>query len=198
MKDIDKILEKGLSCLMPVYKNDFGNVTEIIDIDGQICIIYKTIKTILKLICKYYGADINSVRQKYGKLINQRNMVPLPLSHDLILIPFKMRKPVFLKDGSYGYINIFSIENIYSKNEITFIKLINGQEVKCLSKLKTAKEHYNNGKVILNDISFKSQYNPSHDIYYFYEEFNSPATKGDIAVLKKEIFEIKETLKRSR
>ncbi|RKD21907.1 ComK protein [Caminicella sporogenes DSM 14501] len=197
MKFIEEISKKGVSCLLPIYKDEFGNITEIIDKSGETYTAYKTLKTVLKLICKYYGVDIKSVRQKYSKIINRKNIIPLPLSQDLILIPFKMRKPIFLKDGSYGYINIFSIENIYSKKGNTIIKLYNEKEITCISKLKTAREHYNNGKAILNDISFKSQYNPVLDINYLYEELNSPATKGDIAVLKKEIKEIKETLKQA-
>jgi hypothetical protein len=194
MKDIEKAIEEGLCCLIPIYKDSMGNVTEIITEDGKEYIVYKALKTILKLICKYYGVDINAIRQKYGNIVNQKIIVPLPLSYDVLLIPFKMRKPIFLKDGSYGYINIFSIEEIYEKDKITKIMLTNGKEVKCFNKLKTAKEHLNKGKIILNDASFKFRYNTTFDNYYFYEEFNSPATKGDIAVLKKEIVEIKETL----
>lgn len=198
MKDMDKIFEKGISSLVPIYKNEAGNSTAITTEDGESYIILKTLKTVLKILCKFYSVDITSVRSRCGKIINQKTVVPLPLSHNILLIPIKMRKPLFTRDGSYGYVNILSIEKIY-KEDSTYIKLKNNHEIKCLCSLKTVKDHYNKGKIILNDPSFKRQYNRNYDnpIYYFYKELNSPATKGDIVGLKEEILAIRETLLRN-
>jgi len=194
MKDVEKYIEKGISSIIPIY-NDSGNSTKIITEDGQGYTILKTLRTVLRLICRYYGADISYVRKKYGRVINQKTAVPLPLGKNIVLLPFKMRKPLFIKDGSHGYVNIYSIEDIYYNNG-TFIKLTNGKEIKCLSTLKTALNHYNRGKIILNDSSYKNLYQNQLDnnYYYFYKELNSPATKGDIVGLKEEIIAIKETL----
>lgn len=196
MKGINNIMDRGLCCLRPKYEGHYGNVTEIITGDGEKCIIYKTLKTILRIICRYYGLDLKTIRTKYGSIVNQKNIVPLPLSHDLVLLPFKMRKPIFIKDGSYGYVNIFYIEDIYEEGNSTKIRLSSGQKITCLNTLKTANDHLNKGKVIINDNAFKTRYNVSPRNYYFYEEFDSPATKGDIAILQKEIVEIKERLKK--
>lgn len=200
MKDINRIIEKGISSMVPIYINESGNSTEITTKDGQSYIILKTLKTVLKIICRFYGADVKSVRIKYGKIINQKTIVPLPLSYNLVLIPFKTRKPIVLKDGSYGYINIFAIESIYgtrdNKGE-TIIQLKNGKAISCLCNIKTVKDHYNRGKVILNDPSFKGQFIGSSDNhqYNFYKEWNTPSTKGDIVRLSEEILAIRELLK---
>ncbi len=198
MKEIDKLISLGIYALIPIYKKDFGNATEIIVEDGTSHIMTKTLKSILRLICRYYGVDLNSTRTKYGKIIDQKNIIPLPLCYNIVLIPIKMRKSICLKDGSYGYVNYFSIEDIIQKDEETYIKLRNENMIKCLCSLKTAKDHFNNGKIIVNDESFTSQFNATRNSYYFYEEYNSPATKGDIAGLKKDIVEIKETLRKNR
>ncbi len=198
MKDIDKIISKGVCAVIPIYSDEFGNATKIMTKDGTSHLIDRTIRTILKLICQYYGVDIISTRKKYGKIINMRNVIPIPLSHNLVLIPFKMRRPISLKDGSYGYVNYFLIEEVYREEGQTIIKLKNNNKLKCLCELKTAKDHLNKGKIIVNDVSFKNQYNVNQSNYYHHREYDSPATKEDIAVLQKEIVEIKETLKKNR
>lgn len=196
MKEIEEIIEKGISCLMPVYQTGVGNATKLIIDDGTVMIDQRTVKTILSIIAKHYTIHIQACRAKYGKLIHQRLSVPILIHNRLLLIPFKMRKPKFQKDGAHGYINLYAIEEIKEANQYTIIRLKNGIEVTCLHRMRTALQHINKAKIVEREAYKHERYDEEYRFHEFYIQYNSPATKGDIARLQKEILELREVLKK--
>ncbi|MFT9494644.1 hypothetical protein [Anaerosolibacter sp.] len=194
----DQIIEKGIYALEPTYMPSKGNVTKIIGADGSIYIDSRVVKTVLKSICKHYAVHIEHCREKYGKMINQRLSVPLPIHKDLLLIPVKVRKPMFANDGACGYINLHGIEVIQGKDENTVFVLKNGAEIECMHRLRTVYQHVNNARLIARQYSLFGDDQEGYDrVHEFYELYHTPATKGDIELLKKEVLELIAVLKKS-
>lgn len=194
MIKIEELIEGGISCMIPIYESKIGNSTKIIAEDGNIYIDNRTIKTVLKTLCQYYTIQIELCRKKYGPMIHQHLCVPILINSKILMIPFKMRKPMFGKDGAYGYINFHSIEAVVEKDGFTLIRLKNRQEVLCLQRIRTVQQHINKAKVIAS-----SSYSPGsmepEKLHEFYEQYNSPATRGDVASLHKEILELTRILR---
>ncbi|MFZ5968989.1 MAG: hypothetical protein ACOYVK_17675 [Bacillota bacterium] len=198
MEDMEKTIEMGIACIMPIYQSQVGNSTKIITECGNIYVDQRTMRSVLKIICKYYTIHLEACREKYGKVLQHRLGIPIPIHHNLLLIPLKMRKPLLPKDGAYGYVNLYSIADIKTKEENTILYLHNGMEITCLQRIKTVQQNINNAKLLAkNKESVYHIDNGGEEAFCeFYEAYQSPATKGDIAFLKKEIVELKRVLKK--
>lgn len=197
LKKIERILAKGLACLMPVYQPGEGNAAKLIADDGSTFIDSRTIKTVLNLICRYYTIHIEACRDKYGKILNQRLGIPLAVHSAMVLIPLKLRKPLLPKDGAYGYINLYSIESVEEFQKHTRIVLKGGVSVLCLQRLGTVLQQINKAKAIASDLPHSLHGGEADRLHDFYVQYNTPATRGDIARLQREILELRDVLKRT-
>ena len=123
-----------------------------------------------------------------------KNLVPISFNRDNIFVPIKVRKPLFKNDGSFVYVNIKYIKKVSKLKNKTIIYLSNNHTIECLNSIETVNKHIKNGYVVeklwkeKQSSTFVSEYN-------FYKEYNLPATKGDIALLREEILKIKATIK---
>lgn len=198
MEKLDELIQKGIYALLPAYVPAEGNATKIITADGNTYIDNRVVKTVLKALCRYYAVHVEHCREKYGKLIHQRLHVPLPIHRDLLLIPMKVRKPMFRKDGACGYINLYAIDKIKEKGDYSIFVLKNGIEVECLQRLRTVHQHINHARLVEKHAFFHGDGEEGHGaVEGWWEAYDAPATKGDIVLLKKEIVELVQVLKKT-
>lgn len=189
------MLGQGVAALIPIYQPNIGNGTKVVTEAGEDYVDGRTMRSVVKLLCKYYTIHVEYCREKYGRIINQRISVPLPIHEGLLLIPFKMRKPISSKDGACGYINLYAIQDLGEAEEGAMVILKNGLEVHCLHRLKTVQQHINNAKLIAKDtFHYKNVGYESEAFQEFCEAYHAPATKADIAMLKKEVLELIKVL----
>lgn len=134
--------------LIPKYKEDIGNCTEIIEEEKERYITKKPIKTCLKNMADHYCVNLKANRKVYGELLGIKNKVPIALSDKHVLIFFKARKPIFKNDGAYGYVDINFIENIYEEEKKVLISLKNGQEIKSEQEISSIRKNYSYGKIV--------------------------------------------------
>lgn len=197
MENITEIFEAGISCLVPVYQPGDGNATKLITDQGICYIDKRAIKTVVRLLCKHYTIHLESCREKYGTMIHRQLGVPLPIHTQLLLIPVKMRKPMFGKDGAYGYVNLYSIKNLEEKEGYGWISLHSDIKVPSLHRMQTLRQQVNQAKLVAGNIpTVQSGDGVRETLDIFYETCEHPATKADIAILKREILELKRVLKR--
>jgi len=197
LKKIENILAKGLACLMPVYEPGEGNAVKLIADDGSTFVDSRTIKTVLNLICRYYTIHIEACRARYGKILNQRLGIPLAIHSSMVLVPLKLRKPLLPKDGAYGYVNLYSIESVEEYQKHTRIVLKGNVRVLCLQRLSTTLQQINKAKAIAADMPQTLHAWGSDRVHDFYVQYDTPATRGDIARLQREILELRDILKRT-
>src|SRR5690554_6273273 len=100
LKNIEELVSKEIIAVLPLYKE--GNSTKIITNKQNEEYIYKSIKTFITLLARYFMIDLSSSRQYYGKIIGSTNIVPLPFDKDNIFVPLKVRKAISKNDGSFG------------------------------------------------------------------------------------------------
>jgi len=131
----ENYLEDGISAILPIYTEGVGDTTLLINLEGQKRIIHKKIKSVLKGIAASLSYDIVELRRKYGELLNQKSKIPLPLRHDLILMPVMVRYPLIQGDETLGYINYRQIEQVIREGKHCKVVLKNGVEIKLLLTL---------------------------------------------------------------
>ncbi|WP_425448017.1 hypothetical protein [Dethiothermospora halolimnae] len=189
MDKIDMVIENKIMAIIPVYVENKGNSTKVITAGADITLIYKSIKTVLKIIANYFMTDMRVGKKYYGNLIGATNVVPVVFNNHNIFVPLKTRKPISKNDGSFGYFNLDYIERVEKKNGEIYIILKNDIKVKTILKLKSVKKHIREGKIIKN-VCTSSPDSLSYSREGFYCDFNAPATKGDIAILRNEILSL--------
>ncbi|MDR7869336.1 MAG: competence protein ComK [Tissierellaceae bacterium] len=189
MKDI---IEKGIEAILPVYIKDRGNCTVVYTKEDRI-IIEKTSKTVITNLCKYYHLDLRASNKAYGDLLTIKKHPPIPFTYDQIFIPMKTRKPIARHDGAYGYVNMESINKI-SKSKIennTLIYISKDRPIEVYSRLCTIQRNINNGEIVKR-LFRRSDLVREVDSLYMAED--TLATKKDIAMVYKEIMELKKGL----
>lgn len=191
---MEQIIQKGIEAILPVYIKDRGNCTTIYTREDEF-ILEKTIKTIISNLCKYYHLDLTASNTTYGNLLSIKKYPPIPLTHDQIFIPIKTRIPIAKHDGAHGFVNINAIEKVVtSKSENnSIIYLSNNKTIKVYSKDCTIQRNINNGEIVKR--LFKRTNSPIiKEQESLYEAEDAIATKKDIAMVYKEIMQIKSIL----
>ncbi|MCG0274857.1 MAG: hypothetical protein L5655_01665 [Thermosediminibacteraceae bacterium] len=147
--DVETLIRAGIAALVPVYEAVAGNATRVITLDGKDHLIANTLRTVIRRIARAYGADLTALRENYGKVINRRNYVPVPLSPSLILIPVKLReRPLSENDGTVGYLSYYEIKKITDEGASCRVLLSCGRELKVFLAKTTLLEYMKDARLI--------------------------------------------------
>lgn len=192
--DIEKIVLEELMAFLPIYLALKGNCTLLYTNQGGIMEVDKSIRTTLNNLSKFYLIDLKATKQYYGDLLSTKNRVPIPFNNDNIFVPIKVRKPLCKNDGALGYVNIKYIKKVSKSKDNTIIHLDKGFTIECLNSTGTVNKHIKNGYIV-KKLCEEKHSSVTISEYDFYNEYDKPATKGDIALLRKEILKIKETMR---
>jgi len=193
--NIEKLIMEGIIGLIPLYIDMKGNSTRVITKENSEVYIYKSIRTVLNIIARYFTLDLNASRKYYGGLIGYSNIVPIPFNRENIFVPIKVRSPISKNDGSFGYFNIANIKGVREKSEGIEIILDGNIFVKSLQSMKSIERHIRDGEIVRKIYQDRGKLIVMEDRSDFYSEFNKPATKGDIAALRSELLDIKSKLR---
>ena len=188
-----EIIEKGIEAILPVYIEDKGNCTLIYTREDEV-ILEKALKSTIRNLCKYYHLDLKASNKTYGDLLSINKQPPIPLSPNQVFVPVKVRKPIVSHDGAYGYINIDSIEKISSRDSSPLestIYLKSKRTIEAICRDITIKKNINKGRLAKKLFSRYDVTAVREDGNY-YEIQDRPATKKDIAMIYKEIMELKK------
>ncbi|WP_069650375.1 hypothetical protein [Caloranaerobacter ferrireducens] len=190
MVNVEKLLNDEIMAIIPIYIDMYGNCTKVITLKTQENYIFKSIKTVLKNIAKFYTLDLMASREFYGKIIGISNIVPIPFDSENIFIPLKVRKPIFKNDGSFGYFNLKFINDIKEEKNGVYIILEGNIKVRINQTLKTAYKHVRHGEIVKRVYDRKTYGLIKENSHDFYSAYNKPATKGDIAFLVNQLMDI--------
>ena len=184
---MEGIFQEEIMAIVTKYVDSKGNCTIVHRKGLDPLVLDKTIKTVIGLIGKHYMIDLKVMKKRYSSLLSSRNLIPIPLSKNNILIPFKTRKPMYKNDGAFSYINMKYIKSIKKNGDSTIVVLSNGFEIECLCKMDTVDKHLKNGTIISRCYEERVM-----GVEESGEHYNSliPATKADIEMLHKKLEEI--------
>lgn len=197
MRKRENYLEDGISAILPIYTEGVGDTTLLINLEGQKRIIHKKIKSVLKGIAASLSYDIVELRRKYGELLNQKSKIPLPLRHDLILMPVMVRYPLIQGDETLGYINYRLIEQVIREGKHCKVVLKNGVEINLLQSYGTTQKNILNAQLVEKHF-MQNNYKGIEKISSLQElndQLHCPATRGDIMVIYEHLKKVIELLK---
>lgn len=172
--------------IIPDYIEGLGNCTRLKDQSGE-HVLNKTVKSQLKSICNEQMIDLRIAKRKAEKILGQRNLIPIYLNSAEIYIPVRLRKPMVVRDGGYGYVNYFMIEKIMDKHII----LKDKSNLNYIGSKRSLMKRYKMAEVLIESFDDKAP-----DISYMEMEMKSPATREDIMFLVSELGKLKKAVER--
>lgn len=196
MKNIEELISNEIMAIIPLYIDMKGNSTKIITKKEKETYIYKSIKTVIALLAKYFMVDLASSRQYYGKVIGCTNIVPIAFNKDNVFVPLKVRKTLGKNDGSFGYFNTRFVNEIYKKSDKVYISLREDILVEILQGIDSANKNLRNANIVKQSYCERTGITVMEN-HGFLGEYSKPATKGDILALRSEIMDIKFKLLKS-
>lgn len=190
---MESIIKKDIMAIVPKYIQNKGNCT-LIYTKSEVIEVNKSIKTVIRNICKYYHLDLRASNDTYGKLLCARKNPPVPFTSNDIFILVKTRKPIGQHDGAHGYVKIDSIDKIVYKSErdrYPCIILASGQSIEALCTMGTLNKNMSNG-VLVKKLLGQESSNTVRETSPMYLDEEMPATKKDIALLYMMIMKLRQ------
>lgn len=189
----DYISSQKTAAVIPCYED--GNAVKFISESGEQIIISKSIKSVLNDMQKKNNIDIKSLRKNFGEITGRKNIIPIPLNFECVLIPIKVRKCLAVNDGSYAYVNLYFIKEVYEKDGCK-ISLKCGVLIKSLETKKTIQKRIDTAHIMKERFikSFMGDNSIKEVAIDIALEYDKPATKADIAIIARELLLIKESL----
>lgn len=184
--------KQGIVAIIPMYIDMKGDGTKILTENKGEHYEVKSIKRVLNHLAKIQQLDLRECKRYYGEKLGYKILMPIPLNKDTILIPAKTRTAVSKNDGAFAYVNLKHIEKIQSDNRNGIIILKDKREIITRQRTKTIEKHIRNGRLIEGMLN--EEYVERAMEEDLFEEYNAPATKGDIMALRNELKHIKQKL----
>lgn len=141
----------SIAVLLPTYQEGEGRLTRVLFSDGSEERINKTIKGVFKKLARKFSVDLVSATKEYGGMLGKSNLVPIPFSQYLILVPLKTITPLLPGDSAYGYFNLLAIKEIKRTRDReykTVVILHNGTEVGVFLNYETVMKQIKNAELV--------------------------------------------------
>lgn len=179
---------------IPCYER--GNSVRAVKKDGETALIEKSIKSVIAELLRESSISIKSIRKNFSQYTGMTNLMPIPLSLGRVLIPVKVRKTIGVNDGSYAYIDLLQIDDVFEDGS-TKVKLKSGSTIDCMEVVKTIRERMKKGKVIEEKFTSRmmGEYGFKEGLSEISTEYEKAATKGDITMLAYEIIRLRDRMR---
>jgi len=133
-----------IEAILPTYDNQGNNTCCVISAQGTSTTFPMKVSKFVRLLFQSLRIDLYAQRMWSQEILNQRNLNPIVIHKDHVLIPVKFRSPIGAKDGCYGYICSNNIQSITPD----YILLASGNKIPYLSCIKTIKEKMQHAKLL--------------------------------------------------
>ena len=151
-----------IAIIYPVYTTgDGGNATGIIfRHSAKPIIIHRPINSVLQSLAQSSEATAFVSHNKLSDWVKHRQMLPIPLSPDLIFVPIHYRTaPHNLHDGCTAYISLAVVETEaifperHTLRDKVYFELDNGLIIHTVTNWETFNRHVNDARIVHNNIT---------------------------------------------
>ena len=143
----------------PVY-SDEGSITEIFMIDDkgmQKTFDRRNIISVRQAFARCFALDLSAQAKDLQQKLNRKFPLPFYLPDSRVFIPLKMRKPLIIKDSTYGYVNISYIKSVRKINHEVVLTLTTNDKIPLYNTSSAAYNIINLGKGITDLVNNQMQ-----------------------------------------
>ena len=90
---VERFLSIG-QVFVPVNAVDKGDSVQLYFKDGSSELLDMKCESFLAKLLYYFGTSVSANRNRYGKLVGKKQLVPIVLSYGMTLIPYNVREPI--------------------------------------------------------------------------------------------------------
>lgn len=136
---VERFLIDG-SAFVPHNHEGVGDQLIVMLANGEKVQVRMKAQTFLEQVVRFFGSDLVALRKLYGQVIGRRYQVPLPLTAQFTLVPYKVRKPIG-RQGAHGWFVAEQIRGLKRKSRVsTTIYLIGKYEITVLQSLESCEQ----------------------------------------------------------
>ncbi len=172
--------------IIPEYKDGLGSCCRVGDHNGEELQSH-TLQAMLKTILSERGMDLKALRRQCSKEMLQRNLLPLYLGSQEVLMPLKVRNPRVKRDGGYGYINAMAIKKI----ECSRVIMENGTSIAFLESRRAVTRRLRVSQRLQQHMGRRPMGTGNVDMP---SPSQTAATKEDVAVVVLEVTRLRQEI----
>lgn len=141
---------REIDALVPEY-TDEGDSTHVYLRDGSDFVIPVTLRTVLKYLAYRSCRDLVRLRSWAAEHTHQRLNNPLPMDEELVLMPYKARRPKVAGDPIMGCVNAASGVRL-EEGEETVLLTAGGHALPSLWTPATIQQHLDSATLICREL----------------------------------------------
>lgn len=142
---VERFLASG-QAFVPINVESKGDAVQVLFKDGSVETLDMNCELFLAKLLAYFGTSVSANRNRYGKLVGRKQLVPIVLSYGITLVPFNVRVPIG-KQTRVGWVIAKEITCFVTKPHKTLIQL-SKHEIRVLNSEKFCFEQLKNAKCI--------------------------------------------------
>lgn len=143
---IKKFLSTGQG-FIPINAKNKGDSVQIYFKDGSTELLDMQSESFLAHLLHYFGTSISANRNRYGKIVGKKQLVPIVLSYGMTLIPYNVREAIG-NQSKIGWFIAKEISRFHRKSQHkTTVQLLN-HDVNVMHSEKFCNEQFKNAKYI--------------------------------------------------
>lgn len=133
-----------IDAILPSYDHLGNNTCRVISSQGTSTTFPVSVSKLIRSWFQSLHIDLYAQRMWSQGILGQRNLNPIIVHEDHILIPVKLRTSIGSKDGCYGYFRLTSIQKLTPE----YILLSSGAKIPYLSSMKTIQTKMRHAKLL--------------------------------------------------
>jgi hypothetical protein len=92
-RQVEKFLASG-QAFLPINIDNIGDSVQLVFKDGSTETLEIKCEAFLDKLLYYFGTSVSANRDRYGKLVGKKQLVPIVLSYGITLVPYNVREPI--------------------------------------------------------------------------------------------------------
>lgn len=145
-KQIENFLSFG-QAFIPINADNRGDSVQLLFKDGSMELLDMKIGSFLGKVLYYFGTSISANRNRYGKLVGKKQLVPVVLTYGITLIPFNVREPIG-NQTRIGWVIAREVLDFEKKSQHETTIQLNNHDINVLHSEKFCFEQLKNARCI--------------------------------------------------
>src|SRR3954471_7128525 len=145
-KKVEMFLASG-QAFVPVNAENKGDSVQLYLKDGSTELLDMQCEAFLSKLLSYFGTSVSVNRNRYGKLIGKKQLVPIVLSYGITLIPYNVREPIG-RQTRIGWFIAKEIAHFCKESQHTTLVQLDQHEISVMHSEKFCFEQLKNARCI--------------------------------------------------
>ncbi len=146
LNKVETFLSSG-QAFVPMNIKNKGDSVKLYYKDGSVELLDMKCESFLAKLLSYFGTSVSVNRNRYGKLVGKKQLVPIVLSYGMTLVPYNVREPIG-RQTRIGWFIAREIVHFCKESQHKTLIQLSGHEISVLHSEKFCFEQLKNARCI--------------------------------------------------